>query len=492
MNIFKYSFLVLLSLVFSLNSMAQVNLQTILLYGKVTSQGQGIENVAVTDGINVVSTNSGGEYSLLTNATTDFVYITIPAGHKVPIENKIPLFYHRLTDKSNLKQEFNFHLEKLPDNEDKHTLVVWADPQVYQDEDLIHIEESAKDVKVHLQEIAPNTPAYGMVVGDIVGDANAEPRFYDRMKDIIGGADIPFFYLPGNHDILYYVRSDRPSKEIYKQTFGPTYYSFNRGKIHYIVLDNCFYNGNLWYYIGYLPETQLEWLEQDLARVEKGSTVVVSMHIPAYSQFARKGEWGKEKPSAVLQNRSHLFKMFEGYNVHVMSGHVHETDNYIIQNNIYEHNHPAICGLFYESELCKDGTPRGYAVYQFDGDSVQWHYKAVGLSDNVQFKLYNVGEHHQKPESIVANVWNYDSAWKVYWYEDGVKIGEMKQFSGIDTEINEFVKNNRQNFKHSWANAGSTDHLFFATPNSASSAIKVEVIDRFGNIFTQEISNKEK
>lgn len=487
----KYILFVLFISIFSLSSTAQVNLQTILLHGKVTCQGEEIKNVAVTDGINIVSTNNEGKYTLLTNATTDFVYISVPAGYKVPIENKIPVFHHRLTDKTSLKQEFNFDLQRLPNNEEKHSLVVWADPQVYSDDDLAYVQESAEDVVTHLQKIAPNTPVYGMVVGDMVGDANAEPLFYDRMKDIIASTGIPFFYLPGNHDILYYVRSDRPSKELYKQTFGPTYYSFDRGKIHYIVLDNCFYNGNTWYYIGYLPETQLEWLEQDLARVEKGSTIVISMHIPAYSQYARKGEWGKEKPSSVLQNRSHLFKMLDGYNVHIMSGHIHETDNYIIQKNIYEHNHPAICGLFYESELCKDGTPRGYTVYLFDGDSVTWHYKAVGQPDNIQFKLYNVGEHHQKPESIVANVWNYDSEWKIYWYEDEVKMGEMRKFAGIDTEINEFVKKNRQNFKHSWANASSTDHLFYATPKSTSSTIKVEVIDRFGNIFTQEISNKK-
>lgn len=485
----KYNLLFILCLFSLLRLEAQVDLQTLELNGSVRSGGKGIANVLVTDGINVVKTDTSGKYSLLTNATAEFVYISVPAGYQIPISNNSPCVFYRLEDKITQKQKFDFDLVRLRDNENRHNFVVWADPQVYTDADLMQVKASAEDLQIHLQEVAPQVPSYGIVAGDIVGNANIEPLFFDRMKQIINSTAIPFFYTVGNHDITYYTRSDRPSKKVFKDSFGPTYYSFDRGEIHYIVLDNCFYAGNTWYYIGYIPEEQLAWLEQDLSHVEKGKTIIVTMHIPAYSQHARRAEWAKEKPTAVLQNRSHLFKMFEGYNVHVLSGHTHEAENYIIQENIFEHNHPAICGLFYEYERCKDGTPQGYTVYEIDGSNVKWYYKAVGKSKDYQFTLYGVGEHHEKIKSIVVNVWNYDPQWRIQWYEDGKYMGDMEQFTGVDTDTFDFVEANRQDFKHTWASASPTDHLFFATPTSAASNIKVEVIDRFGNVYIEHIKN---
>lgn len=37
--------------------------------------------------------------------------------------------------------------------------------------------------------------------------------------------------------------------------------------------------------------------------------------------------------------------------------------------------------------------------------------------------------------NIVANVWNYDSAWKVEWLEDDNVIGEMTRYEGVDPYV---------------------------------------------------------
>ncbi len=60
-------------------------------------------------------------------------------------------------------------------------------------------------------------------------------------------------------------------------------YSFNRGKAHYIVLDNVFYYSDGYNYMGYITEKQFRWLEQDLRSVKPGALVFVSMHISAYT-----------------------------------------------------------------------------------------------------------------------------------------------------------------------------------------------------------------
>ena len=90
-----------------------------------------------------------------------------------------------------------------------------------------------------------------------------------------------------------------------------------------------------------------------------------------------------------------------------------------------------------------------------------------------------------KRTSVVANVWNYDPAWKVEWRENGVDQGPMTQYSGWDRNIVNDVDNRREKeFTWKYIGAGQTDHLFYATPFSADSDIEIVVTDRFGKVYT--------
>ena len=65
---------------------------------------------------------------------------------------------------------------------------------------------------------------------------------------------------------------------MYRKHLGPNYYSFNRGRIHFVALDTVDVD-DLWYY-GHVDLKQMEWLAKDLAQVPKGTTVVTIDHIP--------------------------------------------------------------------------------------------------------------------------------------------------------------------------------------------------------------------
>ena len=152
----------------------------------------------------------------------------------------------------------------------------------------------------------------------------------------------------------------------------------------------------------------------------------MAQHIPCYSREARKQEWNKESYHKVVSNRQALFKLLKPFDAHIMSGHEHYNENYILAGNLYEHCHAPLSTLFWCAPWAMDGTPGGYAVYEIeDGKIKDWHYKSVGFPKDYQMNVYPVGVSREHPEAVVANVWNYDSSWKVELLEDGVITAEM-------------------------------------------------------------------
>jgi hypothetical protein len=198
-------------------------------------------------------------------------------------------------------------------------------------------------------------------------------------------------------------RTDEGSAESFKQHFGPTYYSYNRGKIHYVVLDDVFFMGVDKRYMGYISENQLAWLEQDLKMVSPGTTMVISLHIPTNTgQRIRNQEKEPELGGTVL-NRKRLYELLRPYTVHFMSGHTHFNEVWI-HENMTEHNHGTVCGAWWTGPICGDGTPSGYGVYEVDGSSLSWYYKTTGQPKSHQLRIYPVGRHKDFPEEASVNV----------------------------------------------------------------------------------------
>lgn len=469
---------------------AQAATAPVYYYGKVTSAGKGIANVPVTDGNQIVLTDQKGQYSMLSTSAAKYIYITLPDGYDVPMKDKVPAFFRKVPAEPSKKLRFDFELTSSSKDNKKHVLVVWADPQVYFDEEMPQVRLASQDVKELLATNYPDMPAYGVVCGDIIGDINKKPSYFSPMIDAISETGIPFFYVIGNHDLDLNVRSNEHARTTYQSFFGPTYYSFNRGDVHYVILDDIFFIAKSYLYVGYLTEQQLQWLEQDLKQVTPGSTVVVATHIPTYSREARRKEWGKESTMKVMNNRSHLYELLKPYNAHIMSGHEHYNENYILADNLYEHVHAPLSTLFWQAPWACDGTPGGYAVYEFDGGKVNWYYKSVGKDKEYQFELYPIGASRDKKNAIVANVWNYDPTWKVKWYENNIDRGEMIRFSGYDPSIYEYSEKYSSTFKHKYLGADITEHLFYAIPQIEGSDIRVEVTDHCGKIYTKDMKHK--
>jgi hypothetical protein len=202
---------------------------------------------------------------------------------------------------------------------------------------------------------------FGIGCGDLMFDNLSLFPEYERA---VQGMGVPFFQVVGNHDLNFEGRTDEASVQTFMKHFGPEYYSFNRGAVHYVVLNDVFWHGAG--YIGYLTADQLAWLEADLAGVEPGSPVVVALHIPALgTHFRRVGE-RRPNVGGAVQNREALYRLLEPYKAHVLSGHTHESEH-VFEGGVHEHVHGTVCGAWWSGPICYDGTPNGYGVYEVRG-----------------------------------------------------------------------------------------------------------------------------
>lgn len=452
-----------------------------MIKGKVTSDGIGVGKVVVTDGIRCVETSDNGEYAIPSLKSTRFVYISTPAGYIPACKDKtIPQFYKVVTEDTDT---YDFEIYKNPKNDTNHLFISQADVQLVDHDCLNSYKKILQDCKTLVGKYN-DRDIFGVDCGDIVGDT---PSLYPDYIKAASVLDFPVYRAIGNHDMDYFGRSHETSTKTFEGYFGPVYYSFNKGNAHYIVINNNFFVGRDYFYLGYIDEKTYAWIEQDLSYVKKGVPVFVIMHIP--SRLEEKQQPFKYEYSGLADqtiNISALYDMLKPYNAHIISGHMHYNHNVVHTSNLMEHVTGAVCGTWWCGDICLDGTPQGYGVYEVSGNDVRWFYKSSGFSGSHQFRAYAPGRSSGFPEDIVVNVWNWDKNWNVEWLEDGKVQGEMVQFTGIDPDA-EILCSDKEKIRYDWISPITTPHLFRATPKNRMAKLSVKVTDCFGNVYQQEI-----
>ena len=476
----RYSYLILLLCVLQLTGLQAGNLQAkreVALKGVVTdNRNQPVANVVVTDGVNFTQTDVKGHYQLLSNPDeSKFVYLSIPAEYKAAVENALPTGYYSRIDATKKKEQHNFQLIKRDASADRFTYIAISDPQVKNEKQLERFrKETVNDLAETLGKCS--TPdVYGMLLGDIVWDAMP---LFSSYRDAISGLHATMYHVIGNHDFdLKYPalnlaeNKSEYGEHAYNDNFGPTDYSFNVGKVHIIAMKDIDYKGQRKYIEEFTP-AQLDWLKKDLSYVTPGSTVFLNLHAPVANVSTTDGN---------LRNAEELLGILKDYKVHIFAGHTHYYENRMATPDIYEHNIGAACGAWWAGGVNRCGAPNGYLVVSVDGNNISWQYKATGLSEDYQFRIYKPGEFNTQPKYLVVNVWDYDPAWKLSYYEDGVEVpGALESFADEDQAYITMKEGKATGYK--------TMHLFRVRPTSHAKSIKIVAVNRFGKSFEQTFS----
>ena len=471
----KRYILLILSVALSLNLFAA---EKRVLKGTVLCGEVGVANVVVTDGENFTTTDDKGHYKLESDDDNELVYITVPAGYTVESKNSVPMFWHKVKG----GHDYDFTLIKKEQDDAHHGFVVIADPQIWHKKEFPALQEGMKDINESVKRY--KIPFHGICCGDIVSHDHS---FYEQYNAIAAESGLTFFSTLGNHDMTLYGRTHETSTRLWEETFGPVCYSFNVGKAHYVVLNDNFYIGRDYFYIGYLDEKQFAWLEKDLSYVEPGSTVFVILHIPATCEPDDRKQFKYGNIANVMTNALQLHRMLAPYKGHILSGHTHTTYNQIINDNLYEHVIPALSGAWWQGTLCTDGTPRGYGVFEVKGDEVSWYYKSTACSPDHQMSLYSGADYDQFQGTVVANIWAVDERWSVEAQLDGGKWQPMERFSAYDPGAQQMYAD-REKLDHPYVYPSVSDHFFKVAVPTDVKQVTVKATDPFGRTYTQTIN----
>jgi hypothetical protein len=376
----------------------------------------GVKGVSVSNGLDVVATDGKGRYSIpIRDGET--LFITKPVGWSVPSNpSNLPrFFYHHVPDGAPsdrrpryrgipatgpLPASIDFPLQRQSEPQN-FTSVWFADTQPQSKDEVEFIRDDV------VAELIGNDGAFGITLGDITYD---DLSLYGRLARNIGQIGVPWYHVPGNHDVNALAPSNDEAFDTFRRHFGPPYYSFDWARVHFVILNTVTYEGTSLEsedpdplgkgpYRGELGQRQLEWLAKDLAQVDEDRLVVLAMHIPLRSEL------DDEAPRINVSDREQLFQILEGRkHLLAVAGHMHLAEHsYFDRDDGFDNNVPlhlhtlsAVCGSWWSgpldmrgipTSLQRDGSPRGYYLMEVDGVDVTMRFKATGKTANHQMRI---------------------------------------------------------------------------------------------------------
>lgn len=214
-------------------------------------------NICVSDGKNVVKTDRKGFFSLPGHERERFIFITTPSGYKT--DNA----YYKKIVNEDVQYDFgvvpyNAHINK----DGSHKFIQISDTEIgattAEHDDWI---QNIRDY------VFNEHSAFVIHTGDIC----YEPGLNNHIK-IMNTANMntQIFYCIGNHDLV----RGKYGEEVFEKNYGPVYYSFDVGSVHYIVTPMP--GGD--YAPGYTQEDVYYWLKNDLDQQPDGKPIMVFNH----------------------------------------------------------------------------------------------------------------------------------------------------------------------------------------------------------------------
>lgn len=516
------------------------------VYGVVSSAEGPLAGVPVTDGKEIVYTNSDGVYNLKSTKADGLVYITTPKGYEPQVKNGVvPSFWAHTTLPAKKAERVDFTVNKVDNT--NFTLFVATDIHLCNDpkrKDLKYFSELAMPAIRQAYEAEKSRPVYSIFLGDITWDRFWYETGFDlsMLPSYLSSNNYPTmtYTLMGNHDndaaVPHSETTDYDAEKPYRKVLGPTYYSINIGDVHFLVLDDIIYKnepkqgqivqknvaGSRNYDL-YVSDRQMEWIRKDLSVVDPETPVVVCMHAPLFVKDVNgKTVFGfsdKEKEAQFLD----ILAPYK--NVKVFTGHKHK--NFFLTMpqypNIREYTLSAVCGELWKTiskttkNFCDDGSDAGFYVCHFDGKDFSQKFFSEHRG-YVPFRVYDmneVGKYYADPKHrpvlahacellknqkdysladyknyVYINCWDVEPGSKLVVMEDGKELAIEKV---ADSDPNAAIVLISPSFKKKKKGSKTgnlisrCEHMYRVLASSETSALDIKFLPEYGEEITMRV-----
>lgn len=387
---------------------------------------KGLSNVLVSNGVEVVKTNTKGEYTISVTSSNP-IFIIKPKGYITKInENSVVQFFANNVTEN--QKEVNFSLYK--NKESKYPkAVLLGDPQADVMDDIHHVG------KLVTEELVDEDFDFMVPLGDLSFD---NLKIFQPLSQTLGLTQKPVFYTIGNHDVDF-SKSFNDVNEEYEKHFGPSYYAFEYGDEFFLVLNNIYPLKNK-KYEGRINENQYQFIQNILKYKQNIKKLTVFMHIPL--------EFLKDK-NKLINQFSTIKKVF------IVAGHTHTQYHKYFSTagraKIHELVAGAVCGAWWQGPhdiqgipfaLMNDGTRKGYWFLQYTKDDYTLRYKVSGASKKRQMEItvpeikeWDVELNAINEPFVFANVFAADANTEVSISFDNTNWQKMNYHKGVSPKL---------------------------------------------------------
>lgn len=469
--------------------------------GKFTSSDASFSGVKVSNGIDIVETDDQGRYELPIGET-GMIFVIKPNGFQAKLDrNNLPKFYyiHKPNGSPQLAYPGSKPTGPLPQSID-FPLYQQAEPKAFQillfgdpqPRDKKEVDYIAQDVIRDL--VGQKDKAFGVTLGDIAFD-NLET--FEPLNQTIALVGIPWYNVIGNHDLNLDGTNRDQSNETFEQTYGPTYYSFDYGQVHFLVLDNIDYVGpnersNAMHYEARFGEQQLAWIKKDLSMIPESQMVVALMHIPII------GTSDRESFYQLIEKRPYCVSV---------SGHTHDHRHVFIgEQDGFKGDKPhhhiinvTVSGSWWSGAknengiphtTMKDGAPNGYSIMTFDDSGYRLDFRAAGrpAEDQLRIEMPNtVDASVTESTELWVNVYNGSEQSTVRMSIDGRQTWVALEKKSVPDPYYIRLQERDQNEERPLSKPGVCEHLWYGKLPKLEPGVHlvvVETTDRHGRKYS--------
>lgn len=364
----------------------------------------GLAGVRVSNGREIVFTRADGAYQLPVTDDT-ILFVIKPTDWMTPVDkDQLPKFYYihkpggspplkfgGVAPTGPLPASVDFPLVRRPE-QSKFRALLFGDTQPRNQREIDYL---AHDI---IEGLIGTDALLGVTLGDIVFD---DLSLFGSLNATVGLIGIPWYNVLGNHDMNFDADSDMYSDETFERVYGPSYYSFDIARVHFVVLDNVVWiparNNEKAHYVSGLGDRQLQWLINDLKLVTDDYLVVLMMHIPLVETA---------ETAAIFKELSRFPFTLS------LSAHQHYQEHLFLGadkgwTRPQPHHHiicATTCGSWWSGAsdeygiphtTMADGAPNGYNIITFDNTGYSLEFRAARRPAEFQMSIH-------APESVKA------------------------------------------------------------------------------------------